>query len=82
VKDDSLELRTWFAIAKKANWKDLADVRMHFSDADQVGRVPIFNVRHNVYRLIARVDYRSRLLMVKQLLTHGEYERGGWKKWC
>ncbi|MBI4902336.1 MAG: type II toxin-antitoxin system HigB family toxin [Acidobacteria bacterium] len=34
------------------------------------------------YRLIVKVDYRARLLMVKEFLTHNEYMRGGWKKWA
>ena len=31
---------------------------------------------------IAKVDYRAKLLMVKEFLTHKEYVRGGWKKWA
>jgi mRNA interferase HigB len=73
---------TGSAVSKKAAWKDLADVRGDFKDADQFGRVLIFNVRHNTYRLIAKVDYRSKLLMVKDLLTHKEYDKGAWKKWA
>ena len=42
----------------------------------------IFNVRHNYYRLIVKVDYRAKLLMVKEFHTHKEYMRGGWKKWA
>ena len=42
----------------------------------------IFNIRHNYYRLIVKVDYRARLLMVKEFLTHKEYTRGAWKKWA
>jgi mRNA interferase HigB len=55
---------------------------VNFADTDQVGRLLIFNIRRNVYRLIVKVDFRSKLLMVKDLLTHKEYDRGGWKKWC
>ena len=58
------------------------DVRRDFQDVDQVGRVLVFNIRHNTYRLIAKVDYRSRLLMVKDLLTHKQYEKGAWRKWA
>jgi len=76
------ELLLWFAVTNRAAWKDLEDVRLHFADADQVGRVLIFNIRHNMYRLIVKADFRAKLIMVKALLTHREYERGGWKKWC
>jgi mRNA-degrading endonuclease HigB of HigAB toxin-antitoxin module len=49
---------------------------------DQVGRLLIFNIRRNAYRLIVKVDYRSKLLTVKELLTHKEYEKKAWTKWC
>jgi mRNA-degrading endonuclease HigB of HigAB toxin-antitoxin module len=29
--------------------------------------------------LIVKVDFRSKLIMVKELLTHTEYDRNGWK---
>jgi len=31
--------------------------------------------------LIAKVDYRANLLMVKEFLTHTQYTKGAWKKW-
>jgi mRNA-degrading endonuclease HigB of HigAB toxin-antitoxin module len=61
------ELNLWFAIANCAAWKDLAEVRANFANADQVGRILIFNIRRNVYRLIVKVDFRSKLVMVKEL---------------
>jgi hypothetical protein len=51
-------------------------------DADQFKSLPIFNIRHNRYRQIVKVDYRAKLLMVKEFLTHNVYTRGGWKKWA
>ncbi len=42
----------------------------------------VFNVRHNKYRLLVKVDYASKLLMVKDLLTHKEYGTDAWKKWA
>jgi len=41
-----------------------------------------FSTSGNYYRLIVKVDYRAKLLMVKGFLTHKEYTRGGWKKWA
>ena len=60
----------------------LNEVRLHFPDADQYKSLLVFNIRHNYYRLIVKVDYRARLLMVKEFLTHREYTRGDWKKWA
>ena len=76
------ELEQWFAIARKAQWRSLLDVRQAFVDADPYKSLLIFNLRHNTYRLIVKADYRAKLLMVKAFLSHKEYERGGWKEWA
>jgi mRNA-degrading endonuclease HigB of HigAB toxin-antitoxin module len=33
--DAANELNVWFTIANRAEWKDLAEVRVNFADADQ-----------------------------------------------
>jgi mRNA interferase HigB len=80
--DAAEELLRWNKAAGHAVWRDLSEVRLHFPDADQYKSLLIFNIRHNYYRLIVKVDYRAKLLMVKELLTHKEYTRGGWKQWA
>ena len=80
--DAAEELLRWNKAASHAVWRDLSEVRLHFPDADQHKSLLIFNIRHNYYRLIVKVDYRARLLMVKEFLTHKEYTRGAWKKWA
>jgi mRNA interferase HigB len=80
--DAAEELMRWNRVATHAVWRDINDVRLHFPDADQYRPLLIFNIRHNYYRLIVKVDYRAKLLMVKEFLTHKEYTRGGWKKWA
>ena len=71
-----------FSIRLTSVWQDLSAVRLQFPDADQFKSLLIFNVRHNNHRLIVKVDYRAKLLMAKEFLTHKEYTRGGWKKWA
>jgi len=80
--DAAEELFRWRKAASHAVWRDIHEVRMYFRDADQYKSLLIFNIRHNDYRLIAKVDYRAKLLMVKGFLTHKEYTRGDWKKWA
>ena len=80
--DAAGELHRWVTIASHATWRDLTEVRYVFPDADQFKSLLIFNVRHNYHRLIVKVDYRARLLMVNEFLTHTQYTRGDWKKWA
>jgi mRNA interferase HigB len=75
--DATAELLRWKKAASHAVWRDVHEVRLHFPDADRYKSLLIFNIRHNYYRLIVKVDYRAKLLMVKEFLTHKEYSRGG-----
>jgi mRNA interferase HigB len=79
VADDVM---AWFKAATGADWANLDDVRESFPDADQVGEVLVFNIRHNRYRLIATVFYPARTIYLKALLKHKEYDRKEWKKWA
>ena len=72
-------LDVWFRIVKKASWKNLTDVRKTFSSADGVGRWTIFNIKGNQYRLIAEINYMFGRIYIRHVLTHAEYDRGGWK---
>jgi mRNA interferase HigB len=56
------------------------DVRKTYSHADFVDPYTVFNIKGNNYRLVVKIEYRWQLIFVKHLLTHAEYERGGWKK--
>ena len=80
--DAAEELFRWNKTASHAIWGDFHHVRQEFPDADQFKSLLIFNIRHNRYRLIVKVDYRAKLLMVKEFLTHNEYTRGDWKRWA
>ena len=73
-------LMNWYRITRRANWGNLADVRVDFAHADVVGRRTVFNIHGNDYRLIARVNYRTRRVFVLYILTHTDYTKGVWKQ--
>jgi mRNA interferase HigB len=73
-------LDVWFRIAKKATWTSLAEVRGTFSSADSVGKWTVFNIKGNQYRLIAEINYLFGRIYIRLVLTHAEYDRGGWKR--
>jgi mRNA interferase HigB len=72
-------LDAWFRIAKKAQWRNLAEVRKSFSSADAVGKLTVFNIKGNHYRLIAEINYVFGRIYIRHVLTHAEYDGGGWK---
>lgn len=72
-------LDAWFRIAKKAVWRNLADVRRTFSSADAVDKWTVFNIKGNQCRLITEINYAGGRIYIRHVLTHAEYDRGGWK---
>jgi mRNA interferase HigB len=70
----------WYKVAKHATWRSLAEVRKAYPHADYVEPYTVFNIKGDAYRLIVKIEYRWQLIFVKHLLSHAEYDRGGWKK--
>jgi mRNA interferase HigB len=73
-------LDAWYRIAKKAEWRSLEDVRQAFPLADGAGKYTVFNIKGNAFRLIAEINYRTRRLYIRHVLSHAIYDRGGWKR--
>lgn len=70
---------TWYAIASKARWHDLVEVRQTFRHADLVGDKTVFNIKGDAYRLITFINYAAGVIYIKDLLTHAEYDKDKWK---
>ena len=79
-RDAETALDVWYRVAKSSVWSNLEEVRQVYPHADAVGRWTVFNVRGNRYRLIAEIGYRSRVVPVRHILTHSEYNKGEWKR--
>ncbi len=75
----SVPLDAWYRITKRAEWKSLDDVRKVFPSADGVGRFTVFNIKGNSFRLIVEINYETGRLYLRHVLTHAEYDKGGWK---
>jgi mRNA interferase HigB len=73
-------LAAWFKILQKSSFEGFNDLRNTFGTADLVDGLTVFNVGGNKYRVIAGVHYTSQVVYIKDVLTHADYDRGGWKK--
>jgi mRNA interferase HigB len=69
----------WIKVTKTANWQSLQDTRKTFPSADLVGKLTVFNLAGNNYRLITRIDYQKHRVYIRYFLTHAEYDKGRWK---
>ncbi len=72
-------LDRWYNVARRATWRNFADVRATFGGADQVGHFVVFNIGGNKYRLIVRIYFKDAVILIRHVLTHKEYDRGDWK---
>ena len=69
-------LKSWFAIASKAEWSSPRDVKATYGNASVLaGNRVVFNIGGNKYRLVVRFDYPRRIGFVRFIGTHAEYDR-------
>ena len=73
-------LRAWIKVAEKAKWERFSDIRAQLKSADQVGKLCVFNILGNRYRLICDVHYNRGKVYVRHVLTHAEYDQQQWKR--
>ncbi len=68
-------LKSWYAIAAKADWASPLGVKATYGNASIVGdnRV-VFNIGGNRYRLVVRFDYAHRIGFIRFVGTHKEYD--------
>lgn len=74
--DAELPLKERYLKVNRANWRNFADMRKDFKSADYVGNQHyVFNIIGGKYRLVAAVKYMPKLVFVRFVGTHAEYER-------
>ena len=69
-------LEDWYAQTVTAEWSTPADVKQTYGDASilRSGRV-VFNIGGNKYRLVAHINYFYKIVFVKFVGTHEEYDK-------
>jgi len=72
----------WISNVRNAEWKSLADIRKTFRTCDKVGTCYVFNIGGNKFRLIAKINFKSSIVVVKDLLLHKDYDSDKWKTGC
>jgi len=73
----------WYSVTKSVRWTSFAQTRATLRHADQVtvksGRVvTVFNLG-NAFRLISAIHYDRGRIYILRVLTHADYDKGGWK---
>lgn len=73
-------LSAWYRIMSRTDFTSFSDLRRTFGSADQVGPLTVFDIAGNRYRLVAAIHYDRRRVYVRHVLTHADYDRGGWRR--
>ena len=67
---------------ERGSFANFAELRAVFPSVDKAGARYVFNIGGNKYRLITKLNYRWKLLYIRFVLTHAEYDRGGYANDC
>lgn len=69
-------LDAWFDEAKRARWKNTADIKRMYATASIVtAERVVFNIKGNAYRLVVAVDFEKGIVWIKWIGTHKDYDR-------
>ncbi len=70
------QLKTWRAEVSKMNWENLNDIKEKYVTASFLGKnIVVFNIKGNHYRLVIKVSYKSKKVLIKNIGTHAEYSK-------
>jgi mRNA interferase HigB len=67
-------LEAWSDFVHHADWNSPKDVKRDFSSASilEDNRV-VFNIKGNQYRLVVRINYHAKIVYIRFIGTHAEY---------
>lgn len=69
-------LSTWKATVELAAWKKKQDVLADFPKAKMIAdNRARFEIVHNTYRLVGKINYDAQTVQVRFIGTHSEYDR-------
>ncbi len=72
------QMKAWIYEAEEADWHSPLDIKARYAHASFLAdnRV-VFNLKGNKYRLDTKVNYKSKVVLIKRIGTHSEYSK--WK---
>jgi mRNA interferase HigB len=77
--DSKTALERWSQIIEKNNFDSFTQLRETFPSVDQVGKLTVFNIGGNKYRLIAAIHFNRHKVYIRNILTHAQYDQDNWK---
>ena len=74
--DTEQYLKTWYNTAINADWRNPADVKQTYATASILkdSRI-VFNIKGNLYRLVAKFNFEKQWIFIRFVGTHIEYNQ-------
>ena len=74
--DSEHALLAWYREVKQADWGAPNKVKSRYPSASIVaGSRVVFNIKGNSYRLVVQINYGYRVVYVRFVGTHAEYDK-------
>ena len=69
-------LRAWYHEVKGVQWATPGSVKAHYGNASILkGSRVVFNIGGNKYRLVVKINYPRRIVYIRFVGTHLEYDQ-------
>jgi len=69
-------IATWVSTTEEAIWNSKQDVLIDFPKAKMIANNRArFEIVHNTYRLIVKINYDAQIVQIRFIGTHNEYDR-------
>ena len=69
-------LLAWYREVEKEDWGEPSQVKEKYRNASIIkGSRVVFNIKGNDYRLVVKINYPYRMVYVRFVGTHAEYDR-------
>ena len=74
--DSAIKLGRWYKWMKKGKFSNLNEIKRKFSGVDYIGNDRyVFNIAGNRYRLVAVVFLSTKIVLIRFIGTHAEYDK-------
>ena len=75
-EDAETALEDWYEKTENSNWENFAQLKQTFNAVDNVGNNRyVFNIKGNQYRLVALILFRIKMVYIRFIGTHKEYDQ-------
>ena len=70
------QLKAWYQETSSADWKTPNEIKKEYPSASFLteNRI-VFNIKGNNYRLIVKINYEYKMIWIRFVGTHAEYDK-------